>query len=119
MEDMWTCTYTGCRNHNGCWDRFVVVSQAVDERGWDVVRPEFMGELTVAQDFTKEAEALSTLVDNLNGPCTQQLKSECSHLLRFARLWLTSEEEILCLMEQGQDILDEAFFAEKLIWQAG
>ncbi|KAG0692572.1 hypothetical protein DFH29DRAFT_1008432 [Suillus ampliporus] len=119
MEEMWTRTYTGCRNHNGCQDRVVAVLQDVDERGWDVVRPEFMGQLTVAQDFMKEAEALSTLVDNFNGPCTPQLKTECLHLLGFARFWLTSEEEMLRLMEQGQDVLEEAFFAEKLIWQAG
>lgn len=119
MEEMWTRTYTGSRNHNGCLDRVIAVLQDVDERGWDVVRPEFMGQLSLSRDFVKEAEALSTLVENLHGPCTPQLKTECSRLLCFARLWLTSEEEILCLMEQGQDVLDEALFADKLIWQVG
>jgi hypothetical protein len=118
MEDLWTRTYTGgSRNHHGCESLVVALLQDVDERGWSAVRPGFMVELVEAKVFLEDVEALASLVTNLEGSCTVQLTTECSHLLCRAHLWCASEEEILQLMDQGPHVLDNALFTNNLVWQ--
>lgn len=118
MEDLWAETYNGgSRNHNGCEPRVIALLQDVDERGWSTVKPGFLAELAKARVLCENAEALASSVANLEGPCTVQLKTECSHLLHRSHLWLASEEEILQLMDQGTDVLDDALFGNNLVWQ--
>lgn len=110
--------YTGgSRNHNGCQDRVGAVLQDIDERGWNLIRPEFLEQLSQAHTLLKDAEELSTLVANFQGPCTTYLKAECLRVLRTSRLWVAAEEEILCLADQDPQALDDALFNDRLVWQ--
>jgi len=60
------------------------------------------------------------LVDSmtdLNGPCSGKVQSECLRLICRIQLWVTAEEKIICLMDQGQEALNDALYENMLIWQ--
>lgn len=116
---MWASTYTGCRTNTGCLERVSAVLEDVDVRGWDVIRPTCEKELSEARVLAKDAEALVHSVSNLDGPCSDQIKAECIRLLCRTQLWVTAEEELISLMDQGADVVDQALGEAKLVWQGG
>lgn len=117
LDSLWASTYTGCRTNTGCQDRVIAVLQEVDSVEWDRVRPRLEGELTEARELAKNAEVLVHSVADLDGPCSGKLQTECLRLLHRTQLWVAAEEEIIHLMDQGQEILDNALCENKLIWQ--
>lgn len=118
LNDISSRMYTGSsRNHNGCQDRVCAVLHNIDVQGWSLVRPQFLEELTRAHTLLKDAEELSTSVAKFEGPCTTYLKSECSRVLRTTHLLLAAEEEILSLADQDPEVLDDALFNHRLVWQ--
>jgi len=117
LDSLWASTYTGSRTNIGCQERVFAVLADIDIRGWNVVRPGCEKELLEARDLAKEAEALVCSVTNLDGPCSMQLKTECTRLLHRMQLWVAAEEQIISLVDQGPDVLDETFNENKLVWQ--
>ncbi|KAG0692996.1 hypothetical protein DFH29DRAFT_881826 [Suillus ampliporus] len=98
LDEILSRTYTGgsC-HHNGCQARVGAVLQDIDARGWSIVRPEFLEQVSEATALLNDAEALSTSVANLE-----------------ARLWLAAEEQILSLMDQEPGALDHTLFNDGL-----
>ncbi|KAG2065406.1 hypothetical protein BDR04DRAFT_1121895 [Suillus decipiens] len=108
---------SGSHNHNRCQDYVGAVLQDIDEQGWNLIRPEFLEQLSQACTLLKDAEELSTLVANFQDLCTTYLKAECLHVLCTSHLWIAAKEEILCLTDQDPQALDDALFNERLVWQ--
>ncbi|KAG1789134.1 uncharacterized protein HD556DRAFT_1447198 [Suillus plorans] len=95
LNDISSRMYTsGSRNHNGCQDRVCAVLHNIDVQGWNLVRPQFLEELTWARTLLKDAEELSTLVAKFE-----------------------AEEEILSLADKDPEVLDDALFNYRLVWQ--
>lgn len=118
LDSLWASTYTGSRTDIGCQERVIAVLQEVDSIEWDRVRPRLEEELVEARVLAKDAEALMSSVTDLEGPCSGKLKFECTRLLCRTQLWVAAEEEIICLMDQGQEVLDDALYQDKLVWQS-
>lgn len=114
---MWASTYTGCRTNTGCQDRVIAILQEVDIIGWDDVRPGCEKELLEARALARDAEALVQSVTNLEGPYSDRLKTDCAQILSRTQLWVAAEEQMIALMDQGQEVLDQALFEDKLVWQ--
>ncbi|KAG1794532.1 uncharacterized protein HD556DRAFT_1442720 [Suillus plorans] len=117
LDLLWASTYTGSRTNTGCQDHVIAVLQDVDVQGWDLVRPVCEKELLEAWDLVRDVEVLVRSVANLEGPYSDQVQTECAQLLSRTQLWLAAEEQIIFLMDQGQEVLDEALYEEKLVWQ--
>ncbi|KAG1802918.1 uncharacterized protein HD556DRAFT_1304155 [Suillus plorans] len=63
-------------------------------QGWNLVRPQFLEGLMWARTLLKDAEELSTLVTKFE-----------------------AEEENLSLADQDPEVLDDALFNHRLVWQ--
>ncbi|KAG2740849.1 hypothetical protein P692DRAFT_20880632 [Suillus brevipes Sb2] len=97
VDSLWASTFAGCRTNTGCQEHVIAILQEVDIIG--------------------DAEALLPSVTNLEGAYSDQLKTDCAQLVSRAQLWVVAEEQIVALMDQGQEVLDQALFEDKLVWQ--
>ncbi|KIK34921.1 hypothetical protein CY34DRAFT_17382 [Suillus luteus UH-Slu-Lm8-n1] len=117
VDSLWASTFTGCRTNTGCQERVIAILQEVDIIGWDDVRPRCEKELLEAQELARDAEALLQSVTNLEGAYSDRLKTDCAQLVSRAQLWVVTEEQMIALMDQGQEVLDQALIEDKLVWQ--
>jgi hypothetical protein len=107
----------GCHTNTGCQDHIIAILQEVDIIGWDDVRPGCEKELLEAQALARNAEALVQSVTNFEGPYSDRLKTDCAQILSRTQLWVAAEEQMIALMDQGQEVLNQVLFKDKLVWQ--
>lgn len=117
VDSLWASTFTGCRTNTGCQECIIAILQEVDIIGWDDVRPRCEKELLEAQELARDAEALLQSVTNLEGAYSDRLKTDCAQLVSRAQLWVAAEEQMIVLMDQGQEVLNQALIEDKLVWQ--
>jgi hypothetical protein len=98
-------------------NRAAEVLREVDKRGWDKYRSICEDAVKAANQIWRECEALVSAAAEVDGMGEQTLLHGCKQLLGGCDLLITSEEEIIDLMDTGTKHYRDAHQKGELCWQ--
>ncbi|KIK76853.1 hypothetical protein PAXRUDRAFT_168578, partial [Paxillus rubicundulus Ve08.2h10] len=81
---------------------------------WETLCPQCTENISEGHTIVSEVIQFQQKISLLQGPFTERLKEDCSHLLCITRGWVAAEEEIMRLMGNGQQALEDGLFAGQL-----
>ncbi|KAG1720455.1 uncharacterized protein EDB91DRAFT_1088832 [Suillus paluster] len=96
----------------------MLIVTAVDQEGWDSVKPGCDAGLAEAKELLQQAYTLCTDACAVEGPLTDQLRDGIASALDAVKLHVHAWEELLVLMDLGVEMYFDALHYDSLVWQS-